>query len=109
MVNRGLVIATAKEPFREWLLSLPDPTDVSLEEINEDRTAYLIPEFEDDDQRDRVLRKFFISIFEDQLVDWWTKEEDWPQKRDLRTFRKWFDLQFRAVVEDLVDDMLVDE
>lgn len=109
MVNRGLVIATAKEPFREWLLSLPDPTDVSLEEINEDRTAYLIPEFEDDGQRDRILRKFFVTIFEDQLADWWTKETDWPQKRDLRTFRKWFDLQFHAVVEDLVDDMLVDE
>jgi hypothetical protein len=109
MVNRGLVIATAKEPFREWLLSLPDPTDVSLEEINEDRTAYLIPEFEDDGQRDRILRKFFVTIFEDQLADWWTKEEDWPSKRDLRTFRKWFDLQFHAVVEALVDDMLVDE
>jgi hypothetical protein len=109
MVNRGLVIATAKEPFREWLLSLPDPTDVSLEEINEDRTAYLIPEFEDDAQRDRILRKFFIAIFEDQLADWWTREEDWPQKRGLRTFKKWFDLQFHAVVEDLVDDMLVDE
>jgi hypothetical protein len=109
MVNRGLVIATAKEPFREWLRSLPDPSDVSLEEINEDRTAYLIPEFEDDDQRDRILRKFFISIFEDQLADWWTKEEDWPQKRDLRTFRKWFDIQFHAVVEDLVDGVLFDE
>jgi hypothetical protein len=109
MVNRGLVIATAKEPFREWLLSLPDPSDVSLEEINEDRTAYLIPEFEDDAQRDRILRKFFISIFEGQLADWWTREEDWPQKRDLRTFRKWFDLQFHAVVEDLVDGVLFDE
>lgn len=109
MVNRGLVIATAKEPFREWLRSLPDPTDVSLEEINEDCTAYLIPEFEDDAQRDRVLKKFFILIFEAQLAGWWTREEDWPQKRDVRTFRKWFDLQFHAVVEDLVDDMLVDE
>lgn len=109
MVNRGLVIATAKEPFRQWLLSLPDPTDVSLEEINEDRTAYLIPEFEDDDQRDRILRKFFILIFEDQLAGWWTREEDWPQKRDLRTFKKWFDLQIHSVVEDLVDGVLFDE
>ncbi|MHC1698751.1 MAG: hypothetical protein AB9919_11970 [Geobacteraceae bacterium] len=109
MVNRGLVIATAKEPFREWLRSLPDPTDVSLEEINEDCTAYLIPEFEDDAQRDRVLKKFFILIFEDQLAGWWTREEDWPQKRDVRTFRKWFDLQFHAVVEDLVDGVLFDE
>jgi hypothetical protein len=82
---------------------------MSLEEINEDRTAYLVPEFEDDKQRERVLRKFFTMIFEDQLADWWTREEDWPQQRDLRTFKKWFDLQFHSVVEDLVDDVLVDE
>jgi hypothetical protein len=109
MVNRGLVIALAKEPFREWLLSLPDLCDMSLDEINEDRTVYLIPEFEDDKQRDKVLRKIFDMIFEDQLAEWWTREEDWPQKRDLRTFKKWFDLQFHAVVEDLVDDELVNE
>lgn len=48
-------------------------------------------------------------IFEDQLVDWWTMNEDWPKKRDLPTFKKWFDLQFHSVVEDLVDDELVDE
>lgn len=109
MVNRGLVIVLAKEPFREWLLSLPDPCDVSLEEINEDCTAYLIPEFEDDKQRDKVLKKLFGVIFEEQLAGWWTKEEDWPQIRDLRTFRKWFDLQFHSVVEDLADDVLIDE
>lgn len=109
MVNRGLVIALAKEPFREWLQSLPDPCEVTLEEINEDRTAYLIPEFEDDTQRDKVLKKFYDMIFEDQLSGWWTREDDWPQKRDLRTFKKWFALQFHSVVEDLVDDMLVDE
>ena len=109
MVNRGLVIALAKEPFREWLLSLPDPSDMTLEEINEDRTAYLVPEFEDDKEREKAIKKVFEMIFEDQLADWWTREEDWPQKRDLRTFRKWFDLQFHSVVEDLVDDVLVDE
>ncbi|MFA7061309.1 MAG: hypothetical protein WC156_10885 [Pedobacter sp.] len=109
MVNRSIVIAMAKEPFREWLLSLPDPCDNTLEEINEDRTTYLIPEYEDDKQRDRALKKVFGGIFEAQLAEWWTREEDWPQKRDLRTFKKWFDLQFHSVVEDLVDDMLVDE
>jgi hypothetical protein len=109
MVNRGLVIAVAKEPFRKWLQSLPDPCDVSLEKINEDLSAYLIPEFEDDGERDKALAKFFDRIFEDQLADWWTREEDWPQNRDLRTFREWFDLRFHSVVEDLVDDELLDE
>ena len=82
---------------------------MSLEEINEDSTAYLIPEFEDDKQRDRVLGKFYDMIFEDQLAGWWTREEDWPRKRDLRTFKKWFDLKFHSVVEDLTDDLLVDD
>lgn len=109
MVNRGLVIVRAKEPFLEWLKTLPDPCDMTLAEINEDNSAYLIPEFEDDGQRDKVLKKFYDKIFEDQLAGWWTGEEDWPQKRDLRTFKKWFDLQFHSVVEDLVDDMLVDD
>ena len=109
MINRGLVIALAKEPFREWLQSLPDPCDISLEEINKDSSAYLIPEFEDDKQRDRVLGRFFTLIFEDQLAGWWTKEEEWPRQRDLRTFKKWFDLQFYSVVEDLVDEVLIDE
>ncbi|HBG06683.1 MAG: hypothetical protein A2075_10230 [Geobacteraceae bacterium GWC2_58_44] len=109
MVNRSLVVALAKEPFREWLQSLPDPTDVSLEEINEDCSAYLIPEYEDDKERDKILKKFCVLIFEDQLEGWWTREEDWPQKRDLRTFKKWFDLRFHSIVEDLVDEVLVDE
>ena len=109
MINRGLVIALAKEPFREWLRSLPDPCDVTLEKLNEHATAYLIPECEDDKERERILKKLFDLIFADQLADWWTNEEDWPQKRDLRTFRKWFDLRFHSVVEDLVDDILIDE
>lgn len=106
MVNRGLVIALAKEPFREWLLSLPNPSDMTLDEINVDRTAYL---FEGGKGRERAIKKVFTMIFEDQLAEWWTREEDWPRNRDLRTFRKWFDLQFHSVVEDLVDDALVDE
>lgn len=109
MVNRCLVIPLAKEPFRQWLLSLPDPTDVSLEELNEECTAYLVPEFEDDQERERVMKRFYILIFEEQLAGWWTREEDWPQKRDYRTFLKWFDLRFHGIIEDLVDGPLVDE
>lgn len=109
MINRGLVTVLAKEPFREWLQSLPDPCYVTLEELNEDSTAYLIPEFEDDSEREKILKKLFDLIFEDQLYGWWEIREDWPQRRDLRTFRNWFDLRFHSVIEDLVDDALVDE
>jgi len=71
-------------------------------------SAYLIPEWEDDQQRDRVIKRVYLGIFEDQLAGWWTIEKDWPQKRDLKTFKAWFDLRFHSIVEDLVDDILID-
>ena len=109
MLNRSLVTVKAKEPFREWLLSLPDPCDETIEEINEDSSAYLLSEFEDDKQRDRILKESFAMIFEDQLAAWWTRESDWPQNRNLQMFKKWFAVEFYSTIEDLVDDVLVDQ
>lgn len=51
MLNRSLVIVKAKEPLRQWLLSLPDPCDHSLAEINKDPAAYLLLECEDEKHR----------------------------------------------------------
>jgi hypothetical protein len=109
MLNRGLLVIKAKEPFRQWLLSLPDPDDFTIEEINDDSTAYLVPEFYDDKQRDKVLSKFCKIIFEEQLEGWWEDEKDWPVKRDLRTFKQWFDYEFHSLVVDLDDTELIDE
>jgi hypothetical protein len=109
MLNRGLVIVRAKEPFREWLLSLPDSCDETIEEINEDSSVYLLPEFEDDKQRNTMLKKFFAMIFEDQLAAWSTQEDDWPPKRNLQMFKKWFDVEFHSTVDDLVDGVLLDQ
>ncbi len=109
MINRGVVVVYAREPFREWLQSLPNPCHLTLEEINEDRTAYLIPEFEDEQEQEKALKKVYVTIFENELADWWTREDDWPRKRDLRTFRKWFEPRFHGIVEDLVPGELVDD
>jgi len=86
MINRGVLIVKAKEPF--------------------DCTAYLIPEFEDDHERDRILKRLYPDIFVGQLNEWCTDEDMWPQKRTLALFKKWFELEFHSVVEDLADDDL---
>jgi hypothetical protein len=109
MLNRCLVIVTAKKPFRGWLLSLPNPCDETIDEINDDPSAYLLPEFDDDEERDRILQEYFPMIFEDQLFAWWIQAEDWPQNRNFQMFKKWFDVEFHSIVEDLVDDALVDQ
>jgi len=106
MVNRGMLVVKAKEPFQEWVNSLEAHSDITIKEINDDCTAYLIPEFEDDHQRNRILKKLYPDIFVEHLLEWCTDEVRWPQKRTLVLFKKWFELEFHSVVEDLVEDDL---
>ena len=109
MVNRSVLIVKKKEPFRQWVKSLPDPDDITLEELNEDTTAYLVPVCVDDDQRDRILRRIFKVIFEDRLNGWWLDENYWPVKRDLATFKQWFSVEFHSEVVDVVNSKLISE
>ena len=104
-IDRSILIIRAKKPFLDWLHSLPDPQPVryTLDEVNRDRSAYLMPEYEDDSQMEYLLRKYFKQIFEEQLNGWWLDPEVWPSKRDLKTFKEWFDVEFHSVVFDLVD------
>jgi len=103
MLNRCVVIAKAKEPFLEWLEGLPDPCDATLERINREATAYLLPYFEEEAEWDRILSRYAGSIFEDQLAAWWLDETDWPARRDLRTFKTWFDVEVHPIVLDIAD------
>jgi len=101
MLNRCLVTVKAKEPLREWLLSLPDPCDETIENINNDPSAYLLPEFDDDEERDRILKEYFPLIFEDQLFAWWIQTEDWPQNRNFKMFKNGLMLSFILLLRTL--------
>lgn len=109
MVNRGMLVVKAKEPFREWISLLPASDHITIKDINDDCTAYLVPEFEDDHERDRILKKIYSDIFVEQLFDWCIDEDRWPQKRTLTLFKRWFELEFYSVVEDLVEGELYTE
>lgn len=103
MVNRCVVIAKAREPFLKWLQGLPDPCNVTLDDVNRHTTAYLLPYFEEDHEWGRILNRYLELIFEDQLAAWWLDEADWPTKRGASTFNKWFDVEVHTIVLDLVD------
>ena len=111
MVNRCAITVQAKQAFLDWLRSLPDPVSVemTLELINNEPHVYLLPEYEDANEQDKLLRQFFDIVFEMELDGWWTVEGDWPQNRNLKMFSKWFDIEFHSVVEDLVDAPLIDD
>ena len=106
MINRSLLIVRAKEPFVKWINSLPDPAMLSRQQVDRDNTAYLLPEYAHDGEQDEILVQFHDLIFQEQLSGWWTDESAWPSKRDLVTFKKWFDVEFHSAVLDLVDGPL---
>ena len=109
MLNRSLIIVKARQPFLDWLHSLPDPADITLEDADWDNTAYLIQDITGEEDHDQILAHYCDMILREQLAGWWMDEGDWPEIKDLKTFKKWFDVEFHSVVRDLVDEPVMDD
>jgi hypothetical protein len=109
MLNRCAVTIRAKEPLLTWLNSLPDCDDLTLEDVNQETTAYLLPVFEDDIEKEALLAQFYDLLFEEELAGWWMAKADWPKNRSLELFTSWFEVEFHSIVVDLEDAPLLDE
>ena len=106
VLNRGVLIVRPKKPYLDWAASLDDSG--LLPEVSGERTVYLVFDFETDDEAEEVLETVYSEVFERELFGWHTNEEDWPKRRDLRTFKEWFSIELHSVVEDLCAEELVD-
>jgi hypothetical protein len=87
MINRSVLIVQAKEPFLAWIRSLPDPSDVSREQVNRDNTAYLLPEYSYDYEEGELIEQFYDLIFEEQLVDGGRRRTTGRQNETLQFLR----------------------
>ena len=107
-LNRSALIVTPKQPFLNWVNAV-DPTDskVTLKQIQEDPSIYLVPECDTADDIADVLLNLYAEIFADQLYGWYVKEETWPQKRSFEMFRRWFDVQHHSMLVDLCEEALI--
>jgi len=104
-INRSLIILRPKQPLLDWAGSLDDESkDLTLESLNDDSTAYLIPEICEDSDQEEFLKTCYDILFEEQLEGWWTDEAAWPQPRDLKMFLNWFEVEFHSLVFDLCDE-----
>jgi len=106
-VNRSVIVVRAKEPFLQWLNSLPNPGKFTLDELNQDSTTFLLPEYENDSEMEKLLERYYPFIFEEELDGWWRDPDSWPSKRNMKTFKDWFDIEFHCMVFDLVDKPLM--
>lgn len=111
MVNRAALILKAKKPFVQWINeSAPSKTTpaVSLAEINEDRTVYLIDDLEVENLEEWIELNC-ANLFESELEDWSTDEANWPPNRDMKLFKRWFAVECHTVLVDAGIGPIVDD
>ena len=102
-----MVLLRPAAPFLEWAKSLDDSGLVPNPEG--ERTVYLVPEWDDDAGKERVLKAVYAELFEQELFAWHTDESDWPKKRGLREFKQWFGIEMHSLVVDVCDGRLYDD
>ncbi len=106
-INRGVIVVKPKQPYVDWANTCDDhPTSTSLSDAREDCSAYLLPCWEDDDELERLLKRVCRRIFESELAGWTTDESCWPKRRDLATFREWFEIEPHSLVFELGDSFI---
>ncbi len=56
---------------------------------------------------DKVIRRHYVEIFEEQLHSWHRIKNRWPASRSLRMFREWFSADVIDMVWDLSGSPIV--
>ena len=103
-INRTAVVIKPKQPFIDWLNSIPgESSDNTLETTSTDNITFLIPEFFGPNESMDYIKKRYFQIFELELLGWYTAKELWPKKRTWEVFQEWFDIEINSEVFDLVD------
>ena len=100
IVNRAAVVLEPAQAYLEWARECPEALpDLTLEELCEEGTAYLIPETDADPEK--WLRRNFGAMFEHELYAWYTDRAFWPKDRSFKAFKKFFKVRFCSMVLDL--------
>jgi len=109
-LNRSAIVVKPRQPFLDWL-NVADPTSrtLTLRELVQEPTVYLIPECDTNEDVADILRQVCEEIFIEQLAGWFTDTTTWPQERSFDVFCRWFDFQHHSMLVDLCDEPLIRE
>jgi len=109
-INRHLIILMPRQPALDWIMRVdPNPPNMSLDDLRQDQNAFLIPETMDDQEdAERWIQRRWSMFFEHFLAEWYTDEPCWPQKRTLKMFKEWFEIQYHSMVWDMAPDEPID-
>ena len=114
MINRAALILKYKQPAIDWINAadpVKDKPHLTVEEVNEDRTVYLINDEHADDPGvlEVWIRLNVEALFEDELLGWYVDESLWPKNLDYELFLLWFDVECHTVIIDTDDNEIIDD
>lgn len=114
MINRAAIILRYKKPAVAWINKADPDNDnprATIESANEDRTVYLISDEDADTPEDveEWIKLNYEILFESELDGWYTDEALWPENRNIKLFRRWFDVECHSVVIDTVNSPIEDD
>lgn len=102
IINKAAITVIPKEPFIKWVQGTDaKAAEISDEDILSNSQVYLVDASEDGDDPEKLIKKNFKVIFEEELAGWYTDEETWPDKMDLRLFKQWFHVTVHGIVLDI--------
>lgn len=107
-INRNAVVIIPKQAFFDWANTVfpEDPTDADdYMEYN----TYLIAEDSFQGDPEEALENYWEFIFENELFDISTDDEDWPMELTWELFTKFFKFHFSSFVTDLEDNPFYQE
>jgi hypothetical protein len=107
VINRTAATIVGAQPYIDWTRARD--ADFNKGALTVVRTkaygsAFLLPEFDLEEDLQEWVEENFAWLFEFQLSAWTEDESAWPATRDLKTFREWFRIDIHSVVVDIVED-----
>jgi hypothetical protein len=112
VLNRTAVTITGAQPYIDWTRSHDADTNRGLLTVSLAKpygSAFLLPEFELEEDVQEWVEDNATWLFEFQLSAWSEDESGWPPTRDLKAFREWFHIDIHSVVVDVADDEIEGE
>ena len=108
LVNRSVLVLKPTAKMLDWINSVGEgSTAVTPEEAQEMTNAYLLPEFEDDEEQANYIRFRAKKLFEHELEAWCTDSGRWPSNRNYKAFTEWFRVEVSHMVYDLAPDPII--
>ena len=112
VVNRIAVTITGAKAYMDWTCQHdadPAKGTLTVARVKPYGTAFLLPEFELEEDVQEWVEENASWLFDFQLEAWTGDQSVWPGTRDLKTFREWFRIDIHNMVVDMGDDEIEGE